>query len=126
MRWPSPSGASNEPLDAVVGSVVDCRRLPTVRLFLVMTVLCVSAEPNLTAHLSKRFLLLSKGGNKEMTLSSSTGQMLHRMLRVNHAGELGADAIYRGQLAVFRSASKETSEKIQVASVTYVAIQENS
>lgn len=56
----------------------------------------------------------------QKNLPASTGQMLHRMLRVNHAGELGADAIYRGQLAVFRSAagpeSKKTSEQIQVPS----------
>ncbi|KAJ3332099.1 ubiquinone biosynthesis monooxygenase Coq7 [Blyttiomyces sp. JEL0837] len=31
---------------------------------------------------------------------------IHAMLRVDHAGELGADAIYRGQLAVLKSDAK--------------------
>lgn len=53
---------------------------------------------------------------KEGLLSAAHRQMLHRMLRVNHAGELGADAIYRGQLSVFgaRKTDAKTASQIQV------------
>jgi 3-demethoxyubiquinol 3-hydroxylase len=41
--------------------------------------------------------------NGNTTLSSEQIATLHRMLRVNQAGEIGANYIYKGQMAAFRN-----------------------
>ncbi|XP_071477013.1 5-demethoxyubiquinone hydroxylase, mitochondrial-like [Diadema antillarum] len=56
---------------------------------------------------AKNPLVLQRGG--ERAASSMTGlsrkQMIDRIIRVDHAGELGADRIYAGQMAVLKNTS---------------------
>lgn len=54
---------------------------------------------------------------------SMTDARRHEMLRVDHAGEYGAVAIYRGQLAVF---GRQTSRERITAQLTEMAEQEQA
>lgn len=44
--------------------------------------------------------------------SRRPGEMVDRIIRVDHAGEYGADRIYAGQLAVLQNTSVESTIKV--------------
>lgn len=51
----------------------------------------------------QRYVALSLAKNASSSAGLSEEELVDRIVRVDHAGEVGADKIYEGQLAVLRN-----------------------